>query len=78
MEHPKKAKKQRIPYKDLNAFINTKVEQALNKRDKAKEKKKKSTVTNATAVNAFEHFHNLEVVDSDNDDRKPEAVKQRI
>ena len=27
------------------------------------------------AVNAFERFRNLEVVDSDDDDHKPESVK---
>ena len=63
----------RVPYKDLNAFMNPKVEQALKK--KAREKKARKTADTDIAVNAFEGFQNLEVADSDNDDKKFTAAK---
>eukprot|EP00957_Ditylum_brightwellii_P080074 6089899-Ditylum_brightwellii.AAC.1 len=48
----------KISYKDLNAFVNTKVTAALNK---AKNQKKKEKKVN---INAFDNFRNLKVEDS--------------
>ena len=46
------------------------------KRSKAnKEKKAKKSVEAEIAVNAFKRFRDLEVADSDKEDRKPPAVK---
>ena len=73
VQRHEREEKTRIPYKELNAFINAKVDQALQKRSKAKKAKKASNPD--IAINAFEHFRDLEVVNSDEEDRKPEAVK---
>ena len=72
IQRHKKQEKTRILYKELNAFINAKVEQALKKKGKAKKAKK---IEIEIAVNAFERFRNLEVADTDEEGRKPEAVK---
>ena len=71
----------RIPYKELNSFINSKVEQAFKKRVKAnkenKAKKAKKAIEADISVNSFERFRNLEVADSgkDNDDNKLPAIE---
>ena len=49
-------------YKDLNAFINEKIEQAFKKE---KKKKKKQLETKKPELNAFEIFKKLEIKDSD-------------
>eukprot|EP00957_Ditylum_brightwellii_P029303 2214894-Ditylum_brightwellii.AAC.1 len=51
----------KVSYKDLNAFVNTKVTAALNKAKKKKQEAKKVT------INAFDNFCNLKVDNSSNE-----------
>ena len=72
LTNPQLSEKQRtVLYKDLNAFINAKVERAFKKKAKAKKEKKAKEI----ALKAFENFQNLEVKDSDDEDKKPAATK---
>eukprot|EP00957_Ditylum_brightwellii_P062015 4706683-Ditylum_brightwellii.AAC.1 len=52
----------KVSYKDLNAFVNTKVTAALNKAKKKKQEAKKVT------INAFDNFCSLKVDDSSNEE----------
>ena len=58
----------KVTYKDLNAFINTKVTVALNKAKKNQKKKEAKKVT----INAFNKFCNLKV-DSSNEESNQEV-----
>eukprot|EP00957_Ditylum_brightwellii_P131779 10049652-Ditylum_brightwellii.AAC.1 len=52
--HPEKGK---MAYKDLNAFVNTKVTAVLKKAKKEQKEKK----SKKTAIDAFDEFHSLKV-----------------
>eukprot|EP00957_Ditylum_brightwellii_P138558 10561340-Ditylum_brightwellii.AAC.1 len=54
----------KVFYKDLNAFINTKVTAALNKAKKNQKKKEAKKVT----INAFDNFRNLKADDSSDEE----------
>eukprot|EP00957_Ditylum_brightwellii_P181903 13858319-Ditylum_brightwellii.AAC.1 len=55
--NPNQAKKGKIAYKDLNAFVNAKVTAVLKKAQKERIKKK----TKKVAINAFDKFCSLNV-----------------
>eukprot|EP00957_Ditylum_brightwellii_P122282 9325041-Ditylum_brightwellii.AAC.1 len=58
--NPNQFEKGKIAYKDLNAFVNTKVTAALKKAQKEKKEKKTKKVT----INAFDKFRSLKVNNS--------------
>eukprot|EP00957_Ditylum_brightwellii_P180371 13740310-Ditylum_brightwellii.AAC.1 len=64
------AEKGKIAYKDLNAFVNTKVTEALKKAQKERIKKKAKEVT----VNTFDKFCSLNV-DSSSEEESDHKVK---
>eukprot|EP00957_Ditylum_brightwellii_P059229 4495563-Ditylum_brightwellii.AAC.1 len=55
--NPNQAKKGKIAYKDLNAFINTKVTVTLKKAQKERIEKKTKKVT----INTFDKFRSLNI-----------------
>eukprot|EP00957_Ditylum_brightwellii_P021645 1632352-Ditylum_brightwellii.AAC.1 len=55
--NPNQAKKGKIAYKDLNAFVNAKVTAVLKKAQKKRIEKKTKKVT----INAFDQFCSLKV-----------------
>eukprot|EP00957_Ditylum_brightwellii_P069786 5299382-Ditylum_brightwellii.AAC.1 len=54
----------KVTYKDLNAFVNSKVTAALNKANKNQKKKEKKVT-----INTFDNFRNLKANDSSNEER---------
>eukprot|EP00957_Ditylum_brightwellii_P194716 14832398-Ditylum_brightwellii.AAC.1 len=60
----------KVTYKDLNAFVNTKVTAALKK---AKKNLKKETKDRQVKLNAFDKFCTLNVDKSSNDKDKQEV-----
>ena len=59
----------KVSYKDLNAFADTKVTPALNKAEKNQKKKEAKKVT----INTFDNFRNLKVDNSSNEESNHEV-----